>query len=250
MVAMDPCEAKALMRFNATMSLNGLLAKAGTLIDTTASLSFVSKEIVMANNFYEDCKIAHKLAIRVVSEQRIYTTKVFCPSIFTIDGYEFTDLQFRVLTHFKSSDIILGLPALKRLVVVIHPSLNTFTMGDFTINYNRESCSISCMIVNSDKMDKIIVKHTRNKKNPSDVFLISFHFVWESASVKSDFGEEFDQQLKQLITEFADITEEPRGLPANRGHLDHKVKLTGYFPRLRRNRLSVSEYEELKRQRT
>ena len=32
------------------------------------------------------------------------------------------------------------------------------------------------------------------------------------------------------------------------GHLDHKVKLTGYPHRQRRNRLSVHEYEALKRQ--
>ena len=92
-----------------------------------------------------------KFAIRVVaSEHRISTTKVFCPSVFTIDGHEFTDLQFRFLPHFKSFDIILGLPALKQLNVLIYPSLNTFTMGDFTINCNRESRRIFCMIVDSN----------------------------------------------------------------------------------------------------
>ena len=134
---------------------------------------------------------------------------MFRPSIFTIDGYEFTDLQFRALPHFKSSDIILGLPALKQLNVVIHPSSNTFTMGDFTINCNCESRRISCMIVDFDKIDQIIVKQARNKKNPSDVFLISLHFAEDLASVKSDFGDQFDQQLRQLVTEIADITEEP-----------------------------------------
>ncbi len=95
------------------------------------------KEFVMANNgLYKDSNTAPKLAIRVTSEQRISTTKVFCPSVFSIDGHEFTDLQFRVLSHFNSSDIISGLLALKRLGIVIHPSSNTFSMrlhtGDFT----------------------------------------------------------------------------------------------------------------------
>jgi hypothetical protein len=81
-----------------------------------------------------------------------------------------------------------------------------------------------------------------------DVFLISLHFAEELALVKSEFGEQLDQQLKHIITEFADVTEEPQGLPPHREHLDHKVKLTGYPPRQRRNRLSVFEYEELKRQ--
>jgi hypothetical protein len=30
-------------------------------------------------------------------------------------------------------------------------------------------------------------------KNPRDVFLLSLHFVEDLASVKSDFGEQFDQ---------------------------------------------------------
>ena len=74
-----------------------------------------------------------------------------------MDMYEFTDLHFRVLPHFKSSDIILGLQAAKHFNVVIHPSLNTFIMGDFTINCNRETRRISCLIVDSDKMDQIMV---------------------------------------------------------------------------------------------
>ena len=98
-------------------------------------------------------------------------------------------------------------------------------------------------------MDHIIVKHARNKKNPSDIFLITFHFDEDLISLKSDFGEQFDQQLKQLITEFADVTEESQELSPHRGHLDHtQVKLTGYPPHHRRNRLPLPEYEELKRQ--
>jgi len=140
----------------------------------------------MVNGFYKDCKTSPKLAMRVVSEKRTSTTKVFCPSVFTIDGHEFIDLQFRVLPHFKNSDIILGLPTLKQLNVVIHPSLNIFTMGDFKINCSRESRRISCMILNSDKVDQIIVKQAGNKKNPSDVFLIFLQFAEDFASVKSD----------------------------------------------------------------
>jgi hypothetical protein len=49
------------------------------------------------------------------------------------------------------------------------------------------------MIVNSDKMDHIIVKHALNKKNPSDVFLISLHFAEDLVTIKSDFREQFDE---------------------------------------------------------
>jgi len=102
MVVMDPYEAASLMRFNAIVFKNGLPSKADTLIDTTTSLNFVNKKFVMANDLYKDSKTALKLAIRVASEQRASTTKVFCPSVFTIDGHTITDLHFRVLPHFKS----------------------------------------------------------------------------------------------------------------------------------------------------
>ena len=97
-------------------------------------------------------------------------------------------------------------------------------------------------------MNQIIAKHARNKKDHVDVFLIPLHFAEELATVKSDFGEQLDQELKHLITDFADITEKLQGLPPHRGHLDHKMKLTGCPLRQRRNRYSVLEYEELKRQ--
>jgi len=42
-------------------------------------------------------------------------------------------------------------------------------------------------------------------------------------AIKSDFCEQFDKQLKELITESGDITEEHEGLPPHRGMLDHKV---------------------------
>jgi hypothetical protein len=69
-----------------------LSSKADTLIDTTVSLHFASKEFVMADGFYKECSTASKLSIRAASEERISTTKIFCPTAFTIDGHEFMDL--------------------------------------------------------------------------------------------------------------------------------------------------------------
>ncbi len=66
-------------------------------------------------------------------------------------------------------------------------------------------------LVDTSKMEKILVKQSRNKNNPSDVFLISLQFKQDLDTIKSDFGAEFDKQLKELITEFADIAEELEG---------------------------------------
>jgi hypothetical protein len=191
LVIMNPYETEALMRFTANVFYNGLSSEADALIDTKTSLNFVSKDFVVTNGFYKDCKTVPKLSIRVASEQRISTAKLFCPTVFTINGHDFTDLQFRVLPHFEGSDTVLGLPALKKLEVAIHPNLNSFTMGDYTVQCNRESHRISCLIVDTDKLNQIIVKQARNKKDPVVVFLISLHFAEELATVKSDFGELF-----------------------------------------------------------
>ena len=61
-----------------------------------------------------------------------------------------------------------------------------------------------------------------------------------------DFGPELYTQLRKLVTEFADVTQEPQGLHPHKGIFDHKIRLTAYPKRQRRNRLSVPEYEELK----
>jgi hypothetical protein len=143
------------------MSYNGLSSKADTLIDTAASLYFGSKDFVVTNGFYKDCKTIPKLSIRVASEQRVSTTKVFCPAVFTIDGHDIIALQFRVLPHFKGPDILLGLSSLKKLKVAIYSNLNSFTMGDYIVQCNRESRRISCLIIDTDKMNQIITKQAR-----------------------------------------------------------------------------------------
>ena len=94
LVITNPYEREALMRFTAFVSCDELSSKADALIDTATSLNFVNKDFVVTNGFYKRCKTVPKLSIRVASEQRISTTKLFCPTVFTIDGHDFTDLQF------------------------------------------------------------------------------------------------------------------------------------------------------------
>ena len=78
------------------------------------------------------------------------------------------------------------------------------------------------------------------------MFIVSLHFVEESEYIKTDFGPELDTQLKELVIEFADVTKEPQGLPPHRGIFYHKIRLTAYPKRQRRNRLSYPECEERK----
>ena len=63
-----------------------------------------------------------------------------------------------------------------------------------------------------------------------------------------DFGLESNTQLRELVTEFVYVNQEPQGLPPQIGIFDNKIRLTAYPKRQRRNRLSIPEYDELKRQ--
>ncbi len=56
------------MRFNAVVSQENLISKADTLIETAASLNFVSKRFLNANGFYKYCKAAPKVAVKVANE--------------------------------------------------------------------------------------------------------------------------------------------------------------------------------------
>ena len=90
----------------------------------------------------------------------------------------------------------MGLPALRDLDVTIHPSSNEFTVESPTVACHREPRRTSCLSVDTAKMDKILIKQSRNKKNPADVFLISLQFKEDLEMNKSDFGEQFDKHLK------------------------------------------------------
>jgi hypothetical protein len=69
--------------------------------------------------------------------------------------------------------MILGLPSIRDLDVTIHPSSNEFLVQNATVACHREPKRISCRLVDTTKMDKILIKQFRNKKNPADFVFIS-----------------------------------------------------------------------------
>jgi len=65
---------------------------------------------------------------------------------------------------------MLELPALRDLDVNIHPSSNDFTVKNATVAFNREPRRISCLLVDTGKMDKILIKQSRNENNLANAF--------------------------------------------------------------------------------
>ncbi len=120
--------------------------------------------------------------------------------------------------------------------------------GDIPFPCESQPRWASYLLVDSSKMHKILAKVVRNKRTQSELFLVSLHFAEEVESIKTDFGPELDTQLKELVTEFVDVTQEPQVLSPHRGTFDHKICLTAYPKRQKRNHLFAHEYEALKRQ--
>jgi hypothetical protein len=146
-------------------------------------------------------------------------------------------------------DFIFGLPAMKELNMSIHPSKDLVLIGHIPFSCESQPRRVSCLLVDSSKMHKLLAKAARSKHTESELFLVSLHFAEELKSIHTDFGPEFDAHLKELVTEFGDVThQEPQGLPPHRGIFDYKIRLiTDYLKRQRRNRLFVLGYEEPKR---
>ena len=127
--------------------------------------------------------------------------------------------------------------------MIIRPKAKTTSLNGAEISCTTEDRRVSCFLLDGDKMEKVM-----NQASKSDFFVVSLQLAEQIASVKTGFGSEYDDEIKSLIEEFEDITQDFKGLPPHRGKYDHKVKLTGTQRRQRRNRLSVPEFEELKKQ--
>jgi hypothetical protein len=76
---------------------------------------------------------------------------------------------------------------------------------------------------------------------------LSLHFTKALKNIKINIGSECDSELNELAIEFTDATQQPQGLPPHRVIFYHKIRLTANPKRQRRNRISVPEFEELKR---
>jgi len=95
----------------------------------------------------------------------------------------------------------------------IQPSNNLVMINDQLFPCESQPSRISCLLVDSSKMQKFLTKATRNKHNECELFQVSLHFAEELQTIKTDLSSELDTKLKELITEFADVTQEPQGLP-------------------------------------
>jgi hypothetical protein len=230
---------KAGIRRKSSIEQDSLQFHTSLLIDSATTLNFVSEDFLTRNNVLGNFIRGSKNVIRIANRQRISTCKTFLPTNVSMGQKKLTGLKLTVLPHLKRVNFIFSLPTMKELNISIQPSNNLVLIGDIPFSCESHPRRVSCLLVDSYKMQKILAKAARNKHTKSELFLVSLHFFEELESIKTVFGPELDTQLKELVTEFVDVTQEPQGLPPHRGFFDHKIRLTAYPKRQRRNYLSV-----------
>jgi hypothetical protein len=109
-------------------------------------------------------------------------------------------------------DFIFGLPTMKECNISIQPSNDLVLIVDIPFSRESQPHRVSCFFVDWYKNAEKIAKAARNKQIESELFLVSLHFAEESESIKTNFGPELDIHLKELVTKFVDVTQEPQGL--------------------------------------
>jgi len=133
------------------------------LIDSAATLNFVSRDFLKRNNLLGRCIRGQKIVVRIANEQRIFTTKTFSPTNVSICQKKVTGHSLTVLPQLKCVDFIFGLPAMKKLNMSIQPSKKMVLDGDIPFLCESQPHRVSCLLVESSKMHKIFAKAARSK---------------------------------------------------------------------------------------
>jgi len=149
---MDPNEPEPLIKLPISIEYDLFRYDTSVLIDSAPTLNFVSQDFLIRNDLVGKCVRGPKIAVRIANEQRISTNKSFSPTSLFIHQLKFTGLTFTVLPHLKCVDFIFGLPALKTLQMSIQPSNNSVTINDRSFLCESQPRRISCLLVDSSKM--------------------------------------------------------------------------------------------------
>jgi hypothetical protein len=174
---MDPNQPEPLIKLPIYIEQDSLQLHASVLIDSEATLNFVSQDFLTRNILLGIYIRGPKIVVRIANEQRISTSKTFSSTHVSIGKKEFSGLIFTVLPHLKCVDFIFGLPAMKELNMSIQPLKYLVLIGDMPFPCESQPRRVSCLLVDSSKiMQKILAKVARNTHTESELFLVSLQF--------------------------------------------------------------------------
>jgi hypothetical protein len=171
----------------------------------------MSQDFLARNNLFGKCIRSPKIVVRIANEQRISTSKTFSSTNVSFGQKKFTSLSFTVLPHLKYVGFIFDLSSMKELIMSIQPSKDLVLIGDISFSCESQPRLVLCLLVDLSEMQNFVAKAARNKHTESELFLVYIHFAKELESIKTEFGPILDIPLKDLLTQFADVTQEPQG---------------------------------------
>jgi hypothetical protein len=160
---MDPNQPEPLMKLPISIEQDSLQFHTNVLMDSASSLNFASQDFLTRNNFLGKCIRGPKIVVRIANEQRISTNKTFSPIRVSIGQKKFTGLNFTILPHLKCVYFIFGLLAMKELNMSFQPPNNSVLIGDMPLAWQSQPRRVSCLLVDSSKMQKFFTKAARNK---------------------------------------------------------------------------------------
>ena len=76
----------------------------------------------------------------------------------------------------------------EELNMSIQPSKDMVLTCDIPLLCESQPRRVSCLMVDSSKMHKILTKVARSKHTESELFLVSLYFAGELEYIKTDFG--------------------------------------------------------------
>ena len=78
--------------------------------------------------------------------------------------------------------------------MIIRPTAKTISFNGAKIPCTTEDRRVSCFLLDGDKMEKVMNEASKSKKQTSDFFVVSLQLAEQIASVKTDFGFEYDDE--------------------------------------------------------
>ena len=190
--------------------LNEDLSTNNAILDAAATLNFISYEYVKANGL-KTTKLKKKCPVRMANGQRVAIHEIVKLDI-KLNGQEETQESILHVLRHCPYDLILGLPWLREGNVTIHFNRNK----DIIEFPNTETVEVQkilrrkphLLVLAPNDGAKLLRKERRKSKrakSKAECFLVTVKQVDdedrnpEIDAIKSDFGEEFDKKLHDIL---------------------------------------------------
>lgn len=226
-------------------------ARAVALLDSGAMLNFVSSAWVKQMQL-QTKTVVRPVPVELADGSVVQADRVLHGPMLKLDGWTQPGHTFYVIPMSKAYQIVLGMPWLSS----VNPQID-WQEGSLAIRLDSGSTVVLCSAERRAEEDPSFLLSAAQLKNAQrageveEMWLACVRSV-EDGCLSVSSAAEAQRLATELVSQFADVFEEPKGLPPDRGGLNHKiVTVPGASPSSKAPyRLSDAEYRELHAQLT